>query len=196
MPVTRSWLLGALALTALAGVRPLVAQDETFPHTEDVGRAAAEYDDQDIQAVAAYYYSQQNHDSRWLLIEAALTTERRMIITRGDISLVTPDGLDVPLASQRRFREDTNRVRLLVQNASSQRHGVDTYFTTRRRREAMRFFALPFQGTVQNDFVVDRDRMAWGDLFFESPTGLWEAGTYTLVIQGDGVSARLPIRLQ
>ena len=37
---------------------------------------------------------------------------------------------------------------------------------------------------------------AWGDLYFASPTGAWEAGTYSLVVEGDGkVLAMLPIEL-
>ena len=190
----KSRLPSALLAVVALGL-PALAQNEAFPNTKEVGRAAVEYDDDAIQAVAAYYYSRRNHDSSWLLIEVALTTERRMVITRDDVSLVMPDGTEIPLATQRRFREDINRTRLILQNSSTQRHGVDTYFNNRRMREPMRFFALPFEGTVQTEFVVDRDRMAWGDLFFESPTGLWEAGEYGLLIQGRQVSARLPITL-
>ena len=34
-----------------------------------------------------------------------------------------------------------------------------------------------------------------GDLFFASPTGAWESGTYTLVIAGD-TDVRLPIEIE
>lgn len=38
--------------------------DELFPNTKSRGRAAVEYRDDAIQAVAAYYYSQREHESR------------------------------------------------------------------------------------------------------------------------------------
>ena len=45
-------------------------------------------------------------------------------------------------------------------------------------------------------FDVDQHRAALGDLYFASPTGAWEDGTYSLVVQGaDAARAILPIDL-
>ena len=55
---------------------------------------------------------------------------------------------------------------------------------------------LPGRGTVADDFVVDRFRAAFGDLFFEAPTGAWEEGTYMLVLEHEGVRAAVPIELE
>ena len=49
---------------------------ELFPNTSDLGRAAVEYEDDALQVVAAYYYSQRHHDSRWLLIEIGVTAAK------------------------------------------------------------------------------------------------------------------------
>ena len=189
--------LAPLALFFACGfVAAGVAQEDDFyPHTQERGRAAIEYEDEEIHVVAAYYYSQRHHDSPWLLIEAAVSAERAMDIQRDEIRLVMPDGREVPLASQRRFRQDLWRVRPLLQNASVTRHGIGGYFKGRRETQ-MRFFALPFQGTVRDSVVVDQWRIGWGDLFFVSPTGLWEAGTYSLVVQHEELQASLPIRLE
>ena len=188
---TRMLAVGALCAAAW----PVVAQNELFPNTRERGRAAIEFRDDKIQAVAAYYYSQRAHDSRWLLVEFAVSTERRMTFGRDHFSLQTPAGRDIPLAEQARLREDIQRTRLIVQNASTQRHDVGAYFT-RRPFEEIRFFVFPFDGTVLSEFVVDEHRIATGDLFFESPTGLWEPGTYRLIIQQDDVRAELPIELE
>ncbi len=59
--------------------------------------------------------------------------------------------------------------------------------------EDLGIFGLP-QGL--QEFVVDQHRVVWGDLFFESPTGLWDPGTYTLVIQHEDVRAEVPIELE
>lgn len=169
---------------------------ELFPNTEDHGRAAVEYDDDALQLVAAYYYSQRNHDSRWLLIETAVTSADNMTIERDDIHLVRPDGREIPLASQRAFSQDHQRIRPLVQAARSTRHGIGAYIVRHRGRQ-FRFFVDPFDGIADKLFDTDQHRVAWGDLFFASPTGSWEAGTYSLVVDGgDDRRATLPIDLE
>jgi hypothetical protein len=59
----------------------------------------------------------------------------------------------------------------------------------------MRLFALN-SGPVLTNFVTDEHHVAVGDLYFESPTGSWEAGVYSLIIEKDGARAVLPIELQ
>lgn len=188
----RMLLIGATALVVAASPS---AQTE-FPYTRQRGQAAVEYKDDDIHIVAAYYYSQRNHDSRWLLIEAAVSTTQLMTIHRDAIVLRTPQGREIPLATQSRFSQDMPRVRSLVQSASVSRHGVTAYFNQRERTESMKLFALPFQGIVHDDFVVDVHRVALGDLYFEAPTGLWEPGTYSLVVRHEQRQVALPIELE
>lgn len=97
-------------------------EDDDFPNTTERGRAAIEYQDDDIHAVAAYYYSQRSHDSAWLLVEVAVSTTRTLVFDRENIRLVTPEGGEVRLAEQRRFAEDSRRTETLVRNASPSRH--------------------------------------------------------------------------
>jgi hypothetical protein len=192
-PLTR--MLAAVAVLAATVAAAATAQNE-FPFTRTLGRAAVEFRNDDLHVVAAYYYSQRNHDSRWLLIQAAVSASRASTIGREEIALRTPAGREIPLASQTRFGEDIGRVRLLLQNAAPSRHNVVSYFTQRDRVDGMRLFRLPFGGVVHDDFVVDAHRVATGDLFFESPTGAWEDGTYSLVIRHRDRQAELPIVLQ
>jgi hypothetical protein len=49
---------------------------------------------------------------------------------------------------------------------------------------------------VLTNFVSDKDHVVTGDLFFESPTGLWASGTYSLIIEREGARAVLPIVLE
>ena len=88
-------------------------------------------------------------------------------------------------------------MRPLIQNARTTRHGIRSYFTESRGRN-FRFFALPFEGISYRFFDVDQWRIAWGDLFFASPTGTWNAGTYSLVFEIAGTDGRavLPIDLE
>jgi hypothetical protein len=170
-------------------------EDGFFANTKRRGKAVVEYRDAEIHVVAAYYYSQQNHDSRWLLIEAAMSTTRNLTIDRESITLATPAGRTITLAAQERFAADVNRVTTLLQNAAVSRHNLLAYFSQRSGREAMRLFAV-HGGTVLTNFVTDVHHVAVGDLFFESPTGRWDRGTHSLVIERAGARAVLPIELE
>jgi hypothetical protein len=185
-----------LATGLAPGSESVAAQEDgAFRNTTRRGQAVVEYRDPEIHVVVAYVYSQQNHDSRWLLIETAMSTTRNMTIDRENIVLVTAAGRRVPLATQERFAADVNRVTTLVQNASVTRHNVLSYFNQRSGRERMRLFALR-SGPVLTNFVTDEHHVAVGDLFFESPTGLWEPGVYSFVVERDGARAVLPIELK
>jgi hypothetical protein len=183
-------------LTCLAVAAAANAQDERFPNTKSHGRAAVEYRDDAIHLVAAYYHSQQNHDSRWLLIEAAVSTGERMSMSRASFRLITPDGQELVLAEQTEFARDSERTRPLLQNARTTRHSVAQYIRRRNFTAPLRFFRDPFGPVVQDEFVVDKNRVIYGDLFFTAPTGLWEDGTYSLIVEQNGVRAAVPIVLE
>jgi hypothetical protein len=189
-----AWVLCGATL-ALAAPQA-VAQKEFSSANTQRGRAAVEYRDKAIHVVAAYYYSQYNHDSRWILIQAALSTSDDQIIRRDAIALRTPEGREIPLATQTRVGEEIKRIEQLLQNAGVQSHDVVSYFNQRDRIEDMQLFRLPFGPVVHNEFVIDRDRLAVGPLFFESPTGAWERGTFALIVRHEKGTAELPIRLE
>jgi hypothetical protein len=191
----RLTLILAAGLMVWTAAAPAAQEDRFFRHVKQVGRAAVEYWDAEIHVVAAYYYSQRNHDSRWLLVETAMSTTRNMTIDRRNITLVTPGGRAVALATQERFALDVNRAYAVLQNASVTRHDLLSYFSQRSGQEEMRLFALPGDIVLTN-FVTDVHHVAVGDLFFESPTGAWESGVYSLVIERDGARASLPIELE
>jgi len=186
----------SLSTLVLLGSGPVSAQQDFSSANRERGRAAVEYRDPDVQVVAAYYYSQRNHESRWLLIEAGISTNKLDTIARDAIALRTPQGRVIPLATQRRIGEDVPRIEQLLQNAGVLSHNVSSYFLQRDRVESMRLFTLPFGGVVHDDFVVDKHRVAVGPLFFEAPTGAWEDGTYALIVRHEKGTAELPIHLE
>jgi hypothetical protein len=191
----RTLVVPAAAVVLIAGSSVVAAQLEFSSASRDRGRATVEYRTDDIHIVASYNYSQRNHDSRWIMIQTGISTTSSTSIPRSAIAIRTPDGRDVPLATQREFGADPTRIHALLQNARAVVHDVTSYFVQRDRVEDMRLFRLPFDDVVHNSFVVDRDRVAVGPLFFASPTGAWERGTYALVVQHPEGTASLPIRL-
>lgn len=194
LPVVVSVFLGAGALA-----NPGLAQDDSnalFPNTRDHGSAVVEHEDDALQAVVAYNYSQRHHDSRWLLIQLAMTASSHMRIDREDIFLRDPDGREIPLPPHEVYRQDRRRVVTLRQNSSLMRHDILSYINRPAESSPFRFLVEPGHGIRDRFFEVDRWRVAWGDLYFASPTDAWDAGTYSLVINGeDGTQAVLPIKL-
>ena len=188
--------LWVLCCAAVALATPHLTAQEVSSSVKKRGKAVVEYRDKAIQVVAAYNYSQRNHDSRWLYIQTGLTTRDENIIRREAIALRTPQGQIVPLATQRQVGDDTKRVEQVLQNARTVSHDIVSYFTQASRTEDMQLFRLPFGKVVHDEFIVDRDRLAVGPLFFESPQGLWADGTYTLVIRHEQGVAELPITLE
>ena len=190
-------LLASIFCGAALAVTSITAQQKEFSSANrKIGNAAVEYRDKAIHVVAAYYHSQRNHDSRWLLIESALSTTEDSIIKRENIVLRTPQGREIPLATQRRIGEDIKSVERLLQNAKVQTHPVTSYFRQRDFTEDMKLFRLPFGPVVHDEFVSDRDHVATGPLFFEAPTGAWEKGTYALVVRHSKGVAEMPIVLE
>jgi hypothetical protein len=192
---TTAWRWATVLLILIALVGAVDAQRE-FPFTHERGRSTAEFQDGKLHVVAAYDYSQRNHDSRWLLIQIGASSVRPMVIRRDWIALRTADDSEFALATQRRVGEETVRIQQLLQNAAASRHDVVSYFNQRDRPENIQLFTLPFRGVVHDDFVVDNDHVTTGDLFFEAPRGRWESGTYSLVVRHEDGKAELPINLR
>ena len=48
-----------------------------FPHTKSFGRATIEFQDDTVQTVAIYDYSQRNHDGAWLLVQTGVAVHER-----------------------------------------------------------------------------------------------------------------------
>lgn len=180
----------ALSVGILCTSGYLFAQGRVEQH----GRATVEYRSPDVNAVAAYDYSQRNHDGPWLLIEFGVQAAKRIVIHRDHISLLGPDERRVPVATQQQFLEDHDELNKLLQNAQIWRRPFNSYFAV-RPQQTIRFFSKP-GGIVHDSAVSNLDEVAVGDLFFKSPDGRWPAGTYRLVLDHEQAKAELPIRLE
>jgi len=190
-------LILVLASSAVFAQSPPRTVPREFSHVRTLGRALSEFSDNRIQVAAAYYYSQDNHDSRWLLIELGALGQQETKIDRGRIEILTPAGRVVPLASQTRWAADAEHNTLLLQQARTSRHPVESYFKAMNGRTSLRFFTRPpGAGTVLEFVHLAPNELATGDLLFESPTRLWDKGTYALVVRYEGGEAVLPIELR
>ncbi len=191
-------ILVVVAAGVLAGFVHAQAQVQEFgyPNVKQLGKAIVQYKDKDgLQVVLSYEYSQNNHDSPWLLIDFGARAERRIILEREHFKLVSATGEWFPLASQRHFLDGSANIRQLRQNASVWRRDIGTYLGALDQRETMKFFSLPGEGIVVTGAVLDKDRNTYGPLYFEMPRGTWDAGDYALLIEHPLARVKLPLSL-
>jgi hypothetical protein len=194
------FLLGALGIGIIAAVPHTHAQKQEplFPNTKKLGKAIVRYQEKTpgLRVVVEYEYSQRHHDSTWLLLDVAASTEQRLVLDREHFILVAPTGQWFPVASQRHFLEGSSQITSLRQNAKIYRHHLEPYLGAREYRETLKLFALPGEGVVISGAMLDRDRVMIGELYFEMPQGSWEAGQYSLLVDHPLATAALPISLE
>jgi hypothetical protein len=190
----RDLTLCSIALFALAIAYPK-ADTPGPPTVKTHGQATVEYRDNRVHCVAAYDYSQRSHSEPWLFMDFAIRTADRIAIHRREFKIVTPEEREIPMASQVSFLEHAPLITRLRQNSRIWKRPLDVFF---RERDVQRyqFFALPSDGTVVDEIVSGDDGVSTVSLFFESPTGHWENGSYRLVLDGGRVHASLPVELR
>lgn len=192
-----------LAAALLAGVLftggPRAQTDEIVrpDAVNPVERNAVEYRSERLQVVAAHYYFRGTHDPRWLLIDLGLRvlSGRPVSMARRDLSMVRPDGVQVELASQREYRRARSELLPLhVLLHTHSRNTVGLHIRVSCKNHHFRFFVD--SGVRRSVVYAHRTGgCVRGDLSFASPTGVWNPGTYTLVVGGD-VDVRLPIEIE
>jgi hypothetical protein len=187
------WAVAALSVFGVAGTRA----DLESPNVKKLGRTVSRYRDDVLQIVIGYKHAQRHLESRWILLETCIsaTGGPAVEIFREDVALIAPDGTRMSLPSQRRMAEGIPDLRRMLLQARVMRDPLAGYFPGCFREERLGFFAVPGEAIVFDQVTVDRETLAWGDLFFESPRGRFEAGIYTLVVENKTVHVRLPLAL-
>ena len=190
----RSWLIAATFL--LFGVAA-VQGDVDAPNVKKMGRTVSRYRDDVLQVVIGYKHAQSHLDSRWILFETCISATGSEIVEvdREDVALLGPDGTRMPLPSQKTMARGIRDLSRMLMEARVARDPLGGYFPGRIREERLGFFCVPGEGIVFDQVTVDRDTLAWGHFFFESPKGRFEPGIYTLVIENKVAHVRLPLAL-
>lgn len=155
-----------------------------------------EYRSDRVHVVAAPYHYQGAHDPRWLLIDVGIDVRSGgpLTVERRDFYIVRPDGVELPLASQREYRQSRAELLPMLLALHDRKDPIRDFFPGGDcESHNLRFFVRSgIRQTLADTSPVGpclRD-----DLFFAAPTGAWNRGTYILVIGGD-TDVRLPIEI-
>ena len=186
--------IALLAAVALAGSAAAAPAD---PPVKRLGKTVVQHKDERVKAILSWRYANQSFDKEpWLLLELAFAAEGRTVnLDREDVSLLTPDGARIPLPGQKRLAEGFRDIRRVVQTAAVSRDPLTGYFNRPTLEQRLPFFSIPGEGIVLDEIGGGHSMLTRGDLYFESPTGAWKPGRYTLVLKNKTMDVELPFDL-
>lgn len=189
---THRWtaLLASVALAAGAGAAPAKSP------VKRLGKTVVQHQDETVKAVLSWRYANQTFEKEpWLLLELAFAADVKPVeLNREDVSLLTPAGERLPLPGQKRLGEGLD-VRWAEQKASVARDPITGYFPNQRREQRIPFFTYPGGPVVLDEIGGGPTYLTRGDLYFETPSGTWKPGRYTLVLENKKMKVELPFHL-
>jgi hypothetical protein len=187
-------LAGALAVLTAAGCSS--AQPTDDPGVDRLGQYTLITKGPEAEVALGYRYAQSNLGADWLLLEVAATSPSGQTATfeRDRISVRTPAGATIPLATQAEFGADYSKLRPSLNKADIARDPMD-YWPPRKQTIPLRFFAAPGTGVVFDEITVNDFRAVQGRLMFKVPGGV-QPGRYVLSMELEESEVRIPFTLE
>jgi hypothetical protein len=151
-------------------------------------------------ASLGYRMAQEEIGKEWMLLEMGITLRKPTPdyrLKREDISITTPDGKTIPLATQMEYSEGMGAVRNLTQRAKVIRDSIDYFPLDADQVCAIQFFAEIGGSGRQlafNDVELDWHRACLGRLFFRVPGGI-KVGQHWLNIRFANSAVQVPFRI-
>jgi hypothetical protein len=187
-------LFGLLAIT---GCATYSAPDADEPGTRQITRDAMLHEGPELVAVVGYLQAQRSLGDEWLILAVELTSPRGnkpIVISRGAISLRTPDGRRLTLIRQEEFRRNFPRLQIPVER--SLRTLPLLYRFEQDRAPCGRWFFVSLPGEIAFDEVtVSSFQACSGPLIFKVPGGV-QPGRWRLVIELEESRANVPFVLE
>jgi len=146
--------------------------------------------------ILGYQASNRSVGEEWMLLEVGMTVLDNVPdyrLTREALSLETPDGKTIPLATVAEHREGNPQA--IQQRAKVQRDSIN-YFPTRASRAcAILFFPELGSRALPYDVVdISNDRACLGRLYFKIPGGI-AFGQHWLNVKFQNSLVRVPFRI-
>jgi hypothetical protein len=159
-----------------------------------LGKTVLQYKGPEADAVLSYRFADANLGADWLLLDLAMTGNSRasVEVKRERISLLTPQGEELPLPSQQEFGEAYGGLAATVERANITAEPLDYY--AGRAPCQLSFLTAPGDGLALLSVWLDDRRVCQGRLFFPLPQGV-QAGRYELRIKLPESEIHIPFRL-
>lgn len=188
-----NWSLVAIAALTLCGCSSVEPTDD--PGIDRVGEYLLMSKGPEAEVVLGYRYAQNNLGAEWLLLEMAITSPSGQTarIERDNVSLRTPAGATVPLATQQEFAADYSSLQAVSRAADVVRDPMD-YWPPRKQSCPIQFFVPPGQAVSYDQVTVSDFRACQGRFYFKIPGGV-QPGRYVLSIDLEESEIRVPFTL-
>jgi hypothetical protein len=170
-----------------------VADATSVDQVRQAGATAIVYQGPQVQVAISYKFPKLNLGGTWLMLDTTMAATKAPIeIPRSAISLRTPDGNVVPLASPSQYFEAYPQLAwsIIKDNATREPLGL----AIERPVRPLRYFPAGGAGLAFDAEWLDYWHNSYGRLFFELPGGVQE-GRYALLINLPESKAVIPFTL-
>jgi len=149
----------------------------------------------EAEVAIGYRQADRSLGSEWLLLEVAMTSPlgQSAKVERSDVSVRTPAGTKVPLATQKEFGEAYSSLRPFLTAADIARDPMD-YWPPRKQSCEIQFFVQPGAGVAFDEVNLNDFRACQGRFMFKIPGGV-QPGRYVLTIELEESEIRIPFTL-
>jgi len=191
-------VIGLVAVGAIGLVGCSSAQPTDDPGVDRVGKYILKSSTPSLEVVIGYRYAQQNLGADWLLLETAMTspTGKTNIATveRKNVTVTTPGGEKIPLATQREFTEAYATLQSFLRAADVVRDPMD-YWPPRKQSCVIQFYVEPGEGVSFDQVTVNDHLACQGRFLFQIPGGV-QPGRYVLNIDQKDQGISIPITFE
>lgn len=189
----RAGLIAVLAIVAAACSTPSPATPEGVSHPT---ATSTRFTGPDAEVVVDTRSASTRLGDRWLVLEVVLGARpgRRIEITRDAISVRTPGGLRLPLATQHEYAESYGDLRSAQLHPAVSEPSPRT-FGAPRRSCGRWFFTPPGEGFAAQTLSIGGAEQCWGVLVFQVPGGV-QPGPWRLDLDLEESDVRVPFRVE
>jgi len=187
--------LGLVVATVVGFVGCSSTTKTEDPGIDRVGKYIVMNKSSQAEVAVGYRYAQRALGSEWLVLEVAATSppKETAVMRREKISVTTPDGETVLLATQREFNEAYGTLQSILQAADVARDPMG-FWPPRKSICEIRFFQVPGTSVSFDEVTVNDFRACEGRFLFDIPGGV-QAGRYILTMGLDKSTVEIPITL-
>jgi hypothetical protein len=164
------------------------------PGVEPIGATQVRYRGPEVEVVLSYGFANTRLGEDWLFLDTSITgtTRESVEVKRTGITIRTPSGTDIPLASQAAFGEAYPKLAAALARADVAYQPIGNYPS--RRAVGLDFQVVPGTAIAFDSVWVSNQVVAVGRLLFHLEDGI-QPGPYELRIDLDEARIRIPFRL-
>lgn len=209
-PIRTGAAIAALLLVTLIGIGTAAAEDQTAQVTPPqptvpeiftiMGQFVRVAYNNEGFASLGYRLAQEQVGKEWMMLVVGITQRKPAedhTLMRADLSITTPDGTTIPLATQQEYAAGGSEVRSLNKRAKVQSDSINYFPLDADQPCTLQFFAD--LGGPGRQLAWDETELSWrraclGRLFFRVPGGI-QVGQHWLNIKFAGSFLQVPFRI-